>query len=229
VVVAIAACGSLADTAVGADVEPGQVNVQFSVERFVPQGKELVARGFVVATYRPPVGAPTIVRQPFAGRLKPNEPVLGGRALAATSRICEVLVLQLGQLRLDLLGLVVELENVVLTIKANSAGGPLGSLFCSSLANGNEAGEPASTAQRLTQAAKQSGLTTSALGFAVPLTAAAPAQEGTCKLLELILGPLDLRLLGLLVHLNKVHLTVSAAPEGVLGGRLCTPAPVPTP
>ena len=49
----------------------------------------------------------------------------------STSRICDVLTLNLGPLHLELLGLVIDLSRVVLTIKADSNGGLLGSLFCS--------------------------------------------------------------------------------------------------
>jgi hypothetical protein len=48
-----------------------------------------------------------------------------------------------------------------------------------------------------------------------------PAQL-TCTVLHLTLGPLDLNLLGLLVHLNQVVLTIDAAAGGgLLGDLLC--------
>jgi len=56
----------------------------------------------------------------------------------------------------------------------------------------------------------------------LPVTAAA----GTCSILHLELGPLDLNLLGLLVHLDKVVLDISAqsAPGNLLGNLLCSVA-----
>ncbi len=53
----------------------------------------------------------------------------------------------------------------------------------------------------------------------LPVTAAA----GTCSILHLELGPLDLNLLGLMVHLDKVVLDISAqsAPGNLLGNLLC--------
>ncbi len=43
-----------------------------------------------------------------------------------------------------------------------------------------------------------------------------------CPVLDLTLGPLDLNLLGLMVHLNQVHLTITAdSTGGVLGSLLC--------
>jgi hypothetical protein len=46
---------------------------------------------------------------------------------------------------------------------------------------------------------------------------------GTCSILTLDLGPLDLDLLGLVVHLDAVHLTIDAesGPGNLLGNLLC--------
>jgi hypothetical protein len=45
----------------------------------------------------------------------------------------------------------------------------------------------------------------------------------TCEILDLTLGPLDLDLLGLVVHLDQVHLniTAEAGPGNLLGNLLC--------
>lgn len=47
--------------------------------------------------------------------------------------------------------------------------------------------------------------------------------SGTCTILTLTLGPLDLDLLGLMVHLNQVVLTITAqpGPGNLLGNLLC--------
>jgi hypothetical protein len=62
------------------------------------------------------------------------------------------------------------------------------------------------------------------------------SQQQLCEVLDLTLGPLDLRLLGLIVHLDTVHLDIDADPEGgLLGSLLCSlaggvpPAPAPAP
>ena len=49
---------------------------------------------------------------------------------------------------------------------------------------------------------------------------------GTCQILHLELGPLDLNLLGVMVHLDKVVLdiTAQAGPGNLLGNLLCTVA-----
>jgi len=61
----------------------------------------------------------------------------------------------------------------------------------------------------------------------VPATNAAmpvaDVQQATCQVLNLTLGPLDLSLLGLNVHLDQVHLVITATPGGgILGDLLCS-------
>jgi hypothetical protein len=55
----------------------------------------------------------------------------------------------------------------------------------------------------------------------------APLQvSGSCQILNLVLGPLDLDLLGLVVHLNQVVLNITAVPGAgnLLGNLLCAVA-----
>ena len=83
----------------------------------------------------------------------------------------------------------------------------------------------------LTATGNLSGTLTNAAGqtigsvsnLLVSLTAAA---TGTCQILNLTLGPLDLNLLGLTVHLNQVVLNVAAQPGAgnLLGNLLCAVA-----
>lgn len=60
--------------------------------------------------------------------------------------------------------------------------------------------------------------------------AAAPGtvstQQTGCEILDLVLGPLDLNLLGLVVHLDRVHLNITAVPGAgaLLGNLLCAVA-----
>lgn len=72
-----------------------------------------------------------------------------------------------------------------------------------------------------------------AITRSLPVTNA--ATKNVCKILNLTLGPLHLNLLGLVVNLNRVHLTITAvrAPGNLLGNLLCavahlldSPAPV---
>jgi len=56
--------------------------------------------------------------------------------------------------------------------------------------------------------------------------AAAVAAAATCPILHLVLGPLDLNLLGLMIHLNQVVLDITAqpGPGNLLGNLLCAVA-----
>ena len=77
-----------------------------------------------------------------------------------------------------------------------------------------------------------SGTLTDALGNVigtvtnVPITLPVASIAGTCEILELTLGPLDLNLLGLMVHLDQVHLEITAqqGPGNLLGNLLCAVA-----
>jgi|RhiMetdeSRZDD1v2_1073273.scaffolds.fasta_scaffold22987_5 hypothetical protein len=59
-------------------------------------------------------------------------------------------------------------------------------------------------------------------GVTVPFQAPVQAT-GSCRILDLTLGPLHLDLLGLVVDLNQVHLTITAqqGPGNLLGNLLC--------
>jgi len=54
---------------------------------------------------------------------------------------------------------------------------------------------------------------------AIPIQVA----QASCEILDLVLGPLDLNLLGLVVHLDTVHLNITAeqGPGNLLGNLLC--------
>jgi hypothetical protein len=203
----------------------GTVSVKFKINKFVKRGHRLIAKGKAIATFTPESGAPTVVTKSFSARV-----FVARRLFAAggQQRICPVLSLQLDQLSLALLGLHVDLSKVVLTITANSEGGILGRLFCS-LSNGKVKLASVSNAQKLTKAAHSSGLSTKGIGFAVPANHAQVMAPGPCPILDLVLGPLHLDLLGLIVDLNQVHLQITAAPnEGPLGALLCSLSPPPT-
>lgn len=51
-------------------------------------------------------------------------------------------------------------------------------------------------------------------------------QQASCPVLNLVLGPLNLNLLGLEVHLNQIHLNITAVPGAgnLLGNLLCAVA-----
>jgi hypothetical protein len=217
---AIAAVGVLAAAAITSAApapSTAQVQVRFQIQKFVKQGKGLVAHGTAVATYSDSSGQTKTVTAPLTAHVLTR---LKLRGLQSAAETCQVLNLRLDKLSLALLGLHVDLDKVVLTVTANSNGGALGSLFCD-LAH-TKVKVLQSTAKRLTQSARASGLATTGLGFSVPLRGGATTATGTCPVLDLVLGPLDLQLLGLNATLNQVHLSITAdASGGVLGSLFC--------
>lgn len=213
----------------------GTLNVGFAVKKFVARGKQIYAVGDVIGTFQSADGT-TVTRKPFTTKVRKISRT-SGRTLQRTTRICDILSLNLAPLRLELLGLIVELDRVVLTIKADSNGGLLGGLLCGLAGGSGLTALPTTVAaQRLTTAAKQGGLAAGP-GFALPVqapTALPPVPGGICTVLDLVLGPLDLNLLGLMVHLGRVQLRITADPtKGLLGSLLCSlaggPSPVPIP
>lgn len=146
---------------------------------------------------------------------------------------CRILSLVLNQLHLSLLGLNVDLAKVVLTItglrSGQAGGGVLGSLFCT-LANTHLAADRRAGAARAlaTKLARQNRV----LRFSAYLKPIATASQAgaTCPVLDLVLGPLHLDLLGLVVDLNQVHLTVTQVHltvtatqgGGLLGNLFCS-------
>jgi hypothetical protein len=220
---ALAALAATAGTAAGSTAAPrvaqapSTIHVGFAVTKFVARGKTLVALGKTITTYQSTDGAYSVTK-PFVSRVTRGHV----RSVQSVSRICDVLNLNLGPLHLELLGLIVDLNKVVLTIKADSNGGLLGGLLCG-LAGGSGL---TSTATQLTKVAQSSGLSAGP-GFTVPIAAAvAPGTQlaaAVCTVLDLTLGPIDLNLLGLMVHLDQVHLTITADPtKGLLGSLLCS-------
>jgi hypothetical protein len=138
---------------------------------------------------------------------------------------CTILTLTLDTLDLQLLGLDVHLDKVHLTLTGRRRGGVLGSLFCS-LANARVKAARARAAHRINAEIRRTG-TIRPLRVTVPLQAVAAAGP-TCSVLNLVLGPLHLELLGLVVDLNQVHLAITADPAGgVLGRLFCSLANTP--
>jgi len=196
----------------------GTVSVRFTIKRFVRRGHRLYAVGRTYAKFTPTPERselPTkVVSKAFTARVRSM------RGFASAQRICPILELTLGPVDLNLLGLLVHLDTVHLVITADSEGGLLGRLLCALSHR---------PAHKLTKIAHRSGLATRGMRIAVPLYQTASGglttQRGLspmhiCPILDLTLGPLDLNLLGLLVHLDQVHLTIMADPEGGILGQL---------
>jgi hypothetical protein len=240
----------------------GTLTGDFNVERFVGQGNELVARGVLNGT----------LTEAGVTRQVTNVPVALPLALERVRGTCRILHLELGPLDLDLLGLQVHLNRVVLDITARRGPGRLlGNLLCgiaglldrspiplaalqnrlNSLLNvshvvtnvplsgrlsGNRTFSGTLDITRFSTRNGQlvaSGLVNGAVRDAngnvtrritdAPVSIPVARQAATCRILHLTLGPLDLDLLGLRVHLNRVVLDITArsGPGRLLGNLLC--------
>jgi hypothetical protein len=135
------------------------------------------------------------------------------------------LTLVLNKLHLSLLGLNVDLSKVVLKITGIRSGKPgrgvLGSLFCSLASTKLGSAKRIAAARELSTYLRRHPL----FRFRVHLhPGATTTQAGaTCPVLDLVLGPLHLNLLGLVVDLSQVHLTVTATQGGgILGNLFCS-------
>jgi hypothetical protein len=145
---------------------------------------------------------------------------------------CSVLNLELAPIHVALLGLHADTGPICLDITATDGGGLLGDLLCSLAGGDLLGGAVIPTVGQLTDLV--GGLVeilNGTLGGTLNPAQANQVDEsvctGTCDVLELVLGPVDLSLLGLNVSLDDcdngpVQVCVSAtATEGLLGGLLC--------
>jgi hypothetical protein len=82
------------------------------------------------------------------------------------------------------------------------------------------------TFDRATQTINIAGTFTDAAGNVTEFVTGLLQATGSCEILDLVLGPLDLNLLGLVVHLDRVHLNITAVPGpgNLLGNLLCAVA-----
>jgi hypothetical protein len=187
----------------------GRLKVGVAVLQFATSGRKLSATGQVTATLTDNHGKRTTVRTRVA-------------LTAASGGGCRVLHLFLNELTLSLLGLHAHLDKVQLDITGNKKGGVLGSLFCK-LAKAKVASARGKAARALNARVRKSG--SQALRFTAYLTpqrTASQAAVATCPVLDLVVGPLNLQLLGLVVNLNRVHLSVTATrSQGTLGDTFC--------
>jgi hypothetical protein len=191
-----------------ASTPQGTLHVSVAVHRFYATSAGTRASGTATATLTPLGQLPTTLSKHVT--------------LAATrSGKCTILTLTLETLELKLLGLDVDLEKVVLTVTGEPHGGVLGSLFCS-LARAKVKLARASAASHLNAFLSATGPLRPIAFTAAVRAQSAQASGPTCPILNLVLGPLHLDLLGLVVDLNQVHLSVVAEPNGgVLGSLFC--------
>jgi hypothetical protein len=215
--------------------QTGTVTLDVAVKKFAVSGRQIVGRGQLTARLVDDSGASQTARRPVRF------------ALAAQQGNCRILMLTLDDLQLDLLGLSVDVSTVNLRlfgIRRGEQGGVLGRLFCS-LARSTirlrgsirAAGHARKVVRSLN--AHMRGRPMRAIGARAvlsPEAGTAQYQGPSCKVLRLVLGPLDLNLLGLVVELygpNRqapVTLTITAFPgQGALGDIFCQLAGGPRP
>ena len=150
---------------------------------------------------------------------------------------CPILSLHLGEIHLDVLGLKVDTSEICLDIVADPTGGLLGNLLCG-VANLLNGGTPLGNilgGLTSTNLSNLLGGITDLLNGALGAITAPSAvsgvsgtQAGACDILNLAVGPLDLNLLGLNVHLDDcddgpvtVDITAQPGAGKLLGNLLC--------
>jgi hypothetical protein len=206
--------------------DKGRVTVDVKVKRFAVVGQRVVARG--VLTSR--------VEGAGASKSARKRVTLG---VAAQRGRCHVLTLTLDDLQLDLLGLRVDLSEVNLLIRALPRGegsGVLGRLFCTlsrSTIRLRRGGSALASTEKvvasLNSRIRKRPMRVMTATARLSANQVRAAQAPSCRVLNLILGPLDLNLLGLVVNLygpNRnapVTLTITSFPgQGVLGDLFCS-------
>jgi hypothetical protein len=215
-----------ADARASASSDRGKVTVDVKIKRFAVVDRKIVARGVLTS------------RVEGAGQNQAARTPVTFAVVAQRGR-CHVLTLTLNDLQLSLLGLNVDLSEVNLRIFAIPRGegsGILGRLFCalsrSSLRLSRGAG--VAHAHKVVRALNtrledrpMRAFRATAVLAADEGASAAQAPE-TCQVLTLVLGPLDLNLLGLVVQLygenrqSPVTLTITATRGGgILGDLFC--------
>src|SRR5918997_3075035 len=218
---------AVANAASSSASDRGKVTVDVKIKGFAIADRRIVARGVLTSRVE---GA----GQAQAAR---KNVTLAVRAQAGR---CHVLTLTLDDLQLDLLGLRVDLSEVNLRIYAVRRGegsGVLGRLFCALSRSTIRLGRGASVAeaQKVVRSlnTRLEDRPMRAMRASAVLAADGGAQAAqtapSCRVLNLILGPLDLNLLGLVVELygenrrSPVTLTITSFPgQGVLGDLFCS-------
>jgi hypothetical protein len=191
-----------------ASARPARLSVGVEVLRFGSHGRVQKATGVVTAKLTDSNGQTKTIQTQVA-------------LTASTGGGCNVLHLYLKELTLHLLGLDAHLDPVTLDITGNANGGVLGSLFCK-LAHAKAASARAADAQALTAAVHRHGGAIVRFNAFIHPVAAASQATAVCPVLDLVVGPLDLQLLGLVVDLQRVHLTITATRNGgALGDVFC--------
>ena len=154
-----------------------------------------------------------------------SAPVKFAVATKSTTGRCNVLTLRLAPLDLELLGVQVTTSNISLDVYG-LRGEVLGNLFCALAHAKVSLGHSVRIARAMN--ARLDGKALHVFSSQSVVGDAAQAQPQSCQVLKLVLGPLNLNLLGLVVDLygktkaDPVIVTINAVPsQGLLGQLLC--------
>jgi hypothetical protein len=211
---ALAVATAAAAPASAAETPPtpvGKITMTTKITSVRAVGGGLVANGVVVGKLN---ASGTVIRDTAPARFRVSARQRNGR--------CNILALRLAPVHLALLGVRVDTSHISLDVTARRRGGVLGRLFCA-LANA-EVRFPRAAIARINRELDEAPIATRA---GAPVQVA--THQGTCQILDLILGPLHLDLLGLVVDLygrtksDPVHVTITGEPgHGLLGDLLCS-------
>lgn len=207
VALAVAAPASAAEAA-----KPvGKFTMATKITSVRAAGGGLVANGVVVGRLN---AGGSVIRDKAPARFRVSQRQQRGR--------CNILALRLAPVHLALLGIRVDTSHISLDVTARRRGGVLGRLFCA-LANA-EIRFPRAAIARVNRELDDAPIVTRS---SAPVRVA--THQGTCQILDLILGPLHLDLLGLVVDLygrtrsDPVRVTITGEPgHGLLGDLLCS-------
>jgi len=183
------------------------------------QNGQLVAQGLIGVN---PFTAPITLETSAAA---------GPTAAAAPLASTPILHLRIDAIHLNLLGLKVDTSNICLDITAQSGPGNLLGNLLSNVANllngGTSLGDILGGLTATQTSTLASGLTNLLNGVFSRLTAPSAVTPGSTSILHLSLGPVDLNLLGLDVHLDNcangpvtVDVSAQAGPGQLLGNLL---------
>jgi hypothetical protein len=204
--------GVAAPTSAAEPAKPvGKFNMTTKITSVRAAGDGLVANGVVVGKLS---AGGTVMRDRAPARFRVSQQQQRGR--------CNILALRLAPVHLALLGIRVDTSHISLDVTARRRGGVLGRLFCA-LANA-EVRFPRAAIARINRQLDDAPIVTRS---SAPVRTA--THRGTCQILDLILGPLHLDLLGLVVDLygrtrsDPVRVTITGEPgHGLLGDLLCS-------
>jgi len=218
----------------------GTLSERVVVDHFRAIGRKVVGLGTASSTYTDANGVKTHRQKHFWMSIHSRKTV------QQTSTVCQILLLDIGEVDLTLAGLHAFLRAadptvpIELRLKADDAGGILGRLFCQlasaqgTLATNSKALRAARMMNRRVH--RTTILRASATIYAPNQSsgtglASSPRhlQADECPVLHLVLGPVHLELLGLIADLNKIVLDLTAVPGTLLGNIFCQlVTPVPT-